>query len=106
MVVVLASPTGCLWAKAPVMREMGRGDPANMKGTFGLSDDQVAKLKSIRESEETALNPLRQKAKSLTYKLQEQVQSKAKDADIQATLNDLKANHNVITDQTKHFQSQ
>lgn len=81
-------------------------EPGDMKKELGLTDDQVSKLKAIRESQKAAIKPLRDKQQELNQKLQGQVKNKASEADIQATLNEIRSNRKAMTDQIQQFHQQ
>jgi Spy/CpxP family protein refolding chaperone len=81
-------------------------DLAKMQKRLGLSDDQVTKLKAIMDAEKTAMKPLWDKQKDSMKKLHEQVEAKASDDEIKATLADLKAGRKAMMDQREQFQSQ
>jgi Spy/CpxP family protein refolding chaperone len=87
-------------AKAP------HWDIKKMQKHLGLSDDQATKLKAVFEAEKTALKPLWDKQKETLKKLHGQVEAKASDDEIKATLADLKAGHKAMMDQREQFQSQ
>ena len=71
-----------------------------------LTDDQKAKLKSIREAEEIALKPIERKQRNLSIKLRDQLEDKASDSDITSTLSDLKANRESMEKEAKRFMTQ
>jgi Spy/CpxP family protein refolding chaperone len=73
---------------------------------LGITDDQKAKLKSIREAQEKALKPIWRKQRDLSMKLRDQLEDKASDSDIQHTLSDLKANRETLETEGKRFMSQ
>jgi Spy/CpxP family protein refolding chaperone len=77
-----------------------------MHDELGLTDDQKAKLKSIREAQEKALKPIWRKQRDLTIKLRDQLEDKAGEAEIGRTLTDLKANREAMTTEAKRFMSQ
>jgi len=81
-------------------------DPKKLQKKLGLSDEQTAKIDGLIQSKKGTIKPLREKQMGLVKKLQQQVDQKASDSDIQATLADLKANRNVMRDQMEQFQSQ
>jgi len=72
----------------------------------GLTDDQMAKLKSIREAEEVALKPIHRKQRDLSIKLRDQLEDKASDSAIESTLADLKATHQSMEKEAQKFMSQ
>jgi Spy/CpxP family protein refolding chaperone len=92
------------------MDHQGQGhdgwDEGKMKDKLGLSDDQVAKLKAMRDSSKEAFKPLMEKERGLMAKLNDQSVNKAPDSAIQTTLNDLKANHKAMKEQMEKIQDQ
>lgn len=56
------------------------------KAELGLTDEQAAKLKDARTAEKEALKPLRRELRDALAKLSDQVEDKASDKDIQASL--------------------
>jgi len=100
-------------ALAPAMQtlraeEHEQGKKHEWKEKLGLSDDQVKKLEDLRASEKAEMKPLRDKGHALVEKLEGQIKSKASDADIKATLDELAANHNSmeqIEDKSKESRS-
>jgi len=81
-------------------------DAGKMQKKLGLTDDQVTKLNTVMQAEKDAMKPLWDKQKDLMKKLDAQVKAKAADADIQATLDDMKANHKAMQDQGEQFRTQ
>jgi Spy/CpxP family protein refolding chaperone len=73
---------------------------------LGITDDQKAKLKTVREAQKTALRPLWRKQRDLTIKLHDQLEDKATDAAIERTLADIKANREAMKSAAERFQSQ
>jgi Spy/CpxP family protein refolding chaperone len=72
---------------------------SNQKAKLGLSDDQVSKLNDAQKSNLETLKPLHQNVQNDMKKLQEQVDSKASDSDIQSTLDDIQKNRKDMTSQ-------
>ena len=81
-------------------------DKDKWEKNLGLTDDQSAKLKSLKDAQKAALKPLWDKQKELKKKLEGQVKAKAGDSDIQATLDEMTANHKAMMDQMEQFRSQ
>ncbi len=73
----------------PMMQGQSRMSAAKLKDKLGLTDDQVSKLDAARKAHQEAVKPLRERMKADIAKLREQVKSKASDAEIKATLDDL-----------------
>jgi Spy/CpxP family protein refolding chaperone len=81
----------------------GMGD--RLKERLGLSDDQAAKLKALREENKKAAEPLKKKVKVSISKLRYQLDSDASDSAIEQTLVELtearealRANREKFTD--------
>lgn len=70
---------------------MEEGGGERMKEKLGLSDEQVKKLKALREGQAEAMKANHRKMRDLMAKLEDQVSDKASDSAIAATLKDLKA---------------
>jgi Spy/CpxP family protein refolding chaperone len=68
-----------------------------------LTDEQKTKLQAVRDAQKKALQPLRRKQRDLVFKLKDQLDDKAGDSDIKATLAALKSTHDAIHDQMKRF---
>jgi Spy/CpxP family protein refolding chaperone len=81
-------------------------DDGKMKAKLGLTDDQVAKLKAMGEANKNAFKPFMEKERGIIAKLNDQVVNKAPDADIQTTLNDLKANRSAMKEQMEKMQDE
>ncbi|OGR93371.1 MAG: hypothetical protein A2992_06200 [Elusimicrobia bacterium RIFCSPLOWO2_01_FULL_59_12] len=99
LVVLTAMPSVSLRAE---MKE----DPMeeqDMKGELGLTVDQAAQLKSARESQRAAMKPLLDAQQGLRKRLEDQVRSKASDAELQATLNEMKSNRMAMRNLTEEF---
>jgi Spy/CpxP family protein refolding chaperone len=107
---LIVSPFAALRADEPSAPGMqtkehkGRNEKLHKK--LGLSEEQSAKLKSIRESQKSTLTPLRDKERDLVKKLKSQVEAKAADSDIQATLDEIKTTRKSMGEQMEQFQSQ
>lgn len=88
--------------------EGGKADHGAMaeraKQRLGLSDDQAAKLKDAMKAHHDAMKPLWDKLKGDMKKLHEQVNSKASDSDVQASLDSLKADHKAVADEEGKLQ--
>lgn len=63
---------------------------ANMKEKLGLSEDQAKKLKALQESQGKDMKTLQRKMRDLMAKLEDQVDDKATDSALDATLKELK----------------
>jgi Spy/CpxP family protein refolding chaperone len=61
-----------------------------MKEKLGLTDEQATQLKTHMDAHHAAVKPLRDQRRQSLEKLKTQVQSKASDTEIQATLDQLK----------------
>ena len=79
----------------PEHHEMG---PEKMKEKLGLSDEQAEKFKASFKAMREAAKPLREKMKGTMEKLRDQVKNKASDSEIQATLDELRANEKAMQD--------
>lgn len=75
----------------------------HLKKALELTDDQAAKLKDAMKAHGEAMKPLWQQTKDAMKKLGEQLKSKAPDADIQASLDDLKSAHKAISAEEEKF---
>jgi Spy/CpxP family protein refolding chaperone len=107
--VLLSSPLTLVRANEdqPGMENKEHGwEPGKMDKELGLTAEQKAKMKSIRDSQMTALKPLRETQRTLMTKLQDQVKKKAPDAEIQATLTEIRSNRQAMADQMKQFHEQ
>lgn len=69
----------------------GEGMHERMQEELGLSDGQVKKLDALREKNQAAMKQARRKMRDLMAKLEDQVDDKAGDAALSATLKELKA---------------
>lgn len=83
--------------------EMGEKMAAKMKEKLGLSDDQAAKLKDAFKAHGDAMKPLGKQMKELLEKLHKQVEDKASDGDLKATLDALKASRKSMADAQESF---
>jgi Spy/CpxP family protein refolding chaperone len=84
----------------------GGWDEAKLKAKLGLTDDQAAKLKALRDSGKGAFKPFMEKERGLMAKLNDQVVNKAPDTEIQTTLKDLKTNRDAMKDQMEKMEDQ
>src|SRR5262249_15361144 len=73
------------------------------KEKLGLTDDQVAKLKSAMKARREAAEPLRKQLKADMEKLRGQIKSKNGDSDVQATLDHIDATHKAILAEREKF---
>jgi len=73
---------------------------------FDLTDDQKAKIKSVKEAQEKVLKPLWRKQRDLSIKLRDQLEDKAGDPAIERTLSDMRANREAMETESKRFRSQ
>ena len=69
----------------------GEGMHERMKEELGLSDEQVKKLDALREKNQATMKKARRQMRDLMAKLEDQVDDKAGDAALSATLKELKA---------------
>lgn len=83
--------------------EMNEKMAAKMKEKLGLSDDQSAKLKDAMKAHRDAMKPLMDKTRGLLKKLHDQVEAKASDADVKATLDSLKDSHKAVAAEQESF---
>ena len=81
-------------------------DEGKMQRRLGLSDDQIAKLKALRESNKETFKTFGEKEHGLMAKLNDQVVNKASEKDIQTTLAALKENQTAIRNQMEKSQAQ
>jgi len=77
-----------------------------MQKKLDLTPEQTAKLKALRDADKETFKPLMEKQKELMKTLSSQVDAKAGDADLQTTLNDLKANREALRQQMEQAQAQ
>jgi len=71
-----------------------------------LTKEQKEKLEALMKSEREAIKPLRRKQRDLRIKLADQIEDKAGDSDIKATLADLKANRKALMEQVDKFRAE
>jgi Spy/CpxP family protein refolding chaperone len=76
---------------------------ARMKKALDLSDEQETKLKDAFKEHKAAVKPISRKLRDLTIKLGDQVEDKAKDKDIQRTLDELKDARKAMSDEREAF---
>ena len=94
-------------ASKPAAQDAGNADKradkflARFKKKLELSDEQVAKLKVVWTSHQEAMKPVREKLKTALVQLRAEVKSKASDAEIAATLVQLKAGREEMRVQTE-----
>ena len=84
----------------------GKPDGAKMAEhlkKLGLTDEQAGKFKDAMKAHGEAMKPLRQQAKDTVKKLAGQLKIKAPDADIQASLDALKAARQAIAAEDEKF---
>ena len=81
--------------------EMG----ARMKEKLGLTDDQAGKLKDAMKAHGEAAKPLHRKMRDTMAKLQDQLQDKASDGDIKATLDSLKGTRQAMSAEDEKLHS-
>jgi Spy/CpxP family protein refolding chaperone len=106
---LLAIPFALLLGALPLQFSSANDHPADsgkMMKSLGLSADQTTKMKSVMDAQKTALKPLWDKQKDLMKKLKGQVDAKAGDSDIQATLSEIKSTHETMRTQMEQFQDQ
>ncbi len=77
---------------------------ARLTTKLGLSDDQAAKLKATFQAHREAVRVAHDHARMVRAKLREQVDSKAPDADIKATLEHLRADQRALLDSQEEFE--
>ena len=82
-----------------------RPEKAAMEDALGLTDEQSVKLKDAMKAHRRTLKPLRRQSEDAMAKLQELLESKAGDADIQAGLDQLKSSHKAMIDEMDKFDS-
>ena len=73
------------------------------KEKLGLSDDQVAKLKSAMKARREAVEPLRKQLKEDMEKLGGQIKLKNSDSEIQATLDRMESTHKAMQAEREKF---
>ena len=102
LVPALAHDMGCM--EGGMTGRHGKGD--HFKEALGLTDEQVAKMRSINESRDKAIKPLRRKQRDLTMKLKDRIEDKASDAEIKPLLTEMRANREAIKAQAKQFRDE
>lgn len=83
--------------------EMGEKMAERMKEKLGLTAEQEAKLKDVRKAHLEAMKPLGRKMKDGVKKLEDQLKAKASDAELQATLDSLKAARKEMSAEQERF---
>lgn len=78
--------------------EHGHMSAAKLKDKLGLSDDQVKKLDASMAALKESVKPLREQVKKDMTALKEQLKAKAKDDEIQSTLDALKKDRDAMRD--------
>jgi Spy/CpxP family protein refolding chaperone len=105
--LVAGGPASVVRADNPMMEDHeAKMDPQQWKSELGLSDEQVTNLKKIRDAQHDAMKSLHERQQQAMAKLEQQVQSKASDNDIKATLDEIKSVHQSMTDQHQQFMNQ
>lgn len=84
---------GSLWALGPDEAHGKAGGEGRMKERLGLSDEQAKKLEALREADQKEMKAAHRKVRDLMAKLEDQVEDKASDSAIAATLKELDAAH-------------
>jgi Spy/CpxP family protein refolding chaperone len=88
------------------MGDRGEGHEGHWKEKLGLSDEQSKRMEAIRTSEKTEMEPLHEKMRVLKEKLRWQVDAKANDKDIKATLDELEISFNSMQSAEKKYRDQ
>lgn len=70
---------------------------------LGLSEDQKTKLKKLEEDKRDAMKPLHRKMRDLTIRLSDQIEDKAADSEIKATLEELHSSRKAMMEQMEKF---
>lgn len=83
--------------------EMGEKMEERIKEKLGLTDDQAAKFKDARKAHGEATKPLHRKMRDGIAKLGDQLQDKASDGDIKATLDSLKSVRQAMSAEEEKF---
>ena len=108
--LLLAAPLTTVRANepAPADTHMQGADHGGygFKNKLDLTDDQKQKMKAIRRDERDALTPLKDKGEDLAKKLRDEVKNNAGDAELEATLKDLKANQSAFRETMEKFAAQ
>lgn len=89
--------------RAGPRREMGGKMTERAKEKLGLTDEQEAKFKDAMKSHVEAAKPLHRTMRDGMTKLGDQLQDKASDKDIQATLDSLKAARKAMSAEEEKF---
>lgn len=76
---------------------------ARAKEMLGLTDDQEAKFKDAMKAHGEAVKPLKRKLRDGMTKLGDQLQDKADDSAVKATLDSLKATRQAMTAEQEKF---
>jgi Spy/CpxP family protein refolding chaperone len=84
----------------------GMGEHKDWKEKLGLSDDQSKKMDAIRDAEKAEMKPLREKMRTLKEKLKWQVDAKASDKEIKATLDELETSFSSMQSAEKKYRDQ
>lgn len=84
-------------------REKGEGMAERAKEKLGLTDEQETKFKDAMKEHGEAVKPLHRKMRDGLTKLGDQVQDKASDSDIKATLDSLKSVRQAMTAEEEKF---
>jgi Spy/CpxP family protein refolding chaperone len=71
-----------------------------------LTNDQRIQLKSIQDAQKQAMKPLKRKQRDLAFKLTDQLEDKASDADIKRTLSEIKSTQEALKKEDLRFQTQ
>lgn len=86
----------------PEAREHG-DRAAKMREKLGVSEEQEAKLKTLRRSHREAEEDGRAEMKKIIRKLENQLEDKASEKDLSATLDALKAQHKKLAAEREQF---
>lgn len=76
-----------------------------MKEALGLSEEQAGKLKSLRRAHVEAAEELRGKLRASMRKLQAQLEDKAGDKELSATLDSIAASRKALAGERERFES-
>jgi Spy/CpxP family protein refolding chaperone len=91
LVAALALGTGKSLIAMSHEGEGHEGKGAKMMEKLGLSKEEAAKVQEARKKHRDTMRPLNSKRRDLMEKLEDQVEDKAKDSEISATLGQLEA---------------
>lgn len=83
--------------------EMGGKMAERAKEKLGLTDEQAAKFKDAMKAHGEAVKPLHRKMRDGLAKLGDQLQDKASDSDVKATLDSLKSVRQAMTAEEEKF---